>query len=99
LHVGEGPAVSQDSPRAELTLPSPQNATVQSALQLAVWPEVSHCSPVPGSTMPLPHISSERQSAEQPSPLTLLPSSQTSPFAGWTFPLPQVDGEAALPAC
>ncbi len=38
--------------------------------------------------IPLPHVSSDLQSAEQPSPETLLPSSQTSPFDLSTMPLP-----------
>src|SRR5262249_43678997 len=39
---------------------------------------LSHCSFLMGSMMPLPHVSSERQSPEQPSPDVMLPSSQTS---------------------
>src|SRR5436305_1850028 len=47
----------------------------------------SHCSNIV-STMPLPQTSSDRQSAEQPSPEMLLPSSQTSPRAVSTTLLP-----------
>src|SRR5690625_873675 len=43
---------SQVSPAQVLTMPSPQRAAVQSALQLALAPTSSHSSPA--STMPLP---------------------------------------------
>src|SRR6185312_3145297 len=93
---------SHSSPRAWLILPSPQKAMVQSRLHVAVsvgqsLPHAavsarsvpgSHCSPT--STVPLPHFSSDLQSAEQPSPEAVLPSSQTSPLTVSTMPLPQV---------
>src|SRR5205823_2208253 len=41
---------------------------------------LSHCSPFTVSMMPLPHVSFDLQSAEQPSPDTPLPSSHTSPL-------------------
>src|SRR5437588_921230 len=47
----------------------------------------SHCSPAAMSRMPLPQVSADLQSPEQPSPETLLPSSQTSPVS--LMPSPQ----------
>lgn len=47
----------------------------------------SHCSPLSASTTPLPQVSLERQSEEQPSPATTLPSSQAS--AASRIPSPQ----------
>src|SRR3569623_970443 len=47
----------------------------------------SHCSPFATSTIELPHVSSDLQSAEQPAPETVLPSAQTSP--GSTILSPQ----------
>src|SRR3569623_1179838 len=41
----------------------------------------SHCSPIATSTIELPHVSSDLQSAELPSPETVLPSSQSSPVS------------------
>src|SRR3569623_1042168 len=41
----------------------------------------SPCSPFATSTIELPHVSSDLQSAEQPSPEIVLPSSQTSPVS------------------
>src|SRR4051794_39706468 len=38
--------------------------------------------------MPLPHVSFDLQSERQPSPLTMLPSSHTSPFSGSVTPSP-----------
>src|SRR5207248_9251383 len=46
--------------------------------------------PSRASRMPLPQLSSDRQSALQPSPLTVLPSSQASPAS--MTPLPQPVG-------
>jgi hypothetical protein len=46
----------------------------------------SHPSPFAESVMPLPHFSSDMQSALQPSPEMRFPSSHTSP--GSTTPLP-----------
>ena len=56
----------------------------------------SHCSPIV-STMPLPQTSRDLQSDEQPSPETVLPSSQTSPRPLSRTPLPQtsVDWQSA----
>src|SRR6185312_13310137 len=93
---------SHCSLRARSILLSPQKATVQSRLQLpdSVGQSLphdavsarsgpgSHSSPL--STVPLPHFSSDLQSAEQPSPDAVLPSSQTSPLMVSTMPLPQV---------
>src|SRR3569832_2549344 len=65
--------------------------TVQSAFESHTWPSphVPLCV-LPSSqislmsTMPLPHCSRDLQSREQPSPSTLLPSSQTSPASELT---------------
>src|SRR5688572_317562 len=72
----------------ELTRPSPHTLILQSAVQslsspFSDWPR-SHCSP--GSTMPLPHARSERQSGPQFGP----GGSQTSPICVSTTPLPQL---------
>src|SRR5437879_3714055 len=48
----------------------------------------SHCSPFATSMMLLPHVSSDRQSPEQPSPETVLLSSHTSPTVLSSTPLP-----------
>src|SRR4029077_5317831 len=71
------------------TTPSPHFAFLQ-VLRQSSWlfalPS-SHCSP--GSRMPLPQPSPDRQSELQPSPLAVLPSSQTSPTWTSLMPLPQ----------
>ena len=46
--------------------------------------------PSPTSITPLPQVSSDLQSALQPSPPSVLPSSQASPIAVSTTPLPHV---------
>src|SRR3569623_1966576 len=74
---------SQTSPRAVSMMPSPQRAGLQFGRHVAFGalelPEpASHCSPVFASTMLLPQVSFDLQSAEQPSPARLLPSSQNS---------------------
>src|SRR5262249_20408979 len=56
-----------------------------------------HTSPLATSTMWLPHASLDVQSAEQLSPSTWLPSSQTSPLAVSTMWLPQVSSDAQSP--
>src|SRR5437016_8267772 len=50
----------------------------------------SHASPAAISTTPLPQLSFDLQSAEQPSPSLWLPSSQASPAAVSVIPLPHV---------
>src|SRR2546425_1074140 len=75
---------SQTSPSVvstffSLILRPPRSALFpDSALFGSVSPS-SHCSPLIVSMMPLPQVSFDLQSAEQLSPETLLPSSQTSP--------------------
>src|SRR4029077_13167873 len=49
----------------------------------------SHCSPFAVSTIELPQVSFDLQSLEQPSPETVLPSSQTSPLVLSSTPSPQ----------
>src|SRR5689334_15691063 len=46
--------------------------------------------------MPLPQVSSDLQSLEQPSPSIWLPSSQTSPTSLSMMPLPQVSFDLQL---
>jgi hypothetical protein len=77
-HVVDSPAASHDSPADGLVVPSPQAAAVQSASHVGEAPAVSHSSlPV---VMPLPQAVTV-QFESQPSPLTALPSSQSSPGA------------------
>src|SRR5204863_3242625 len=57
-------------------------------LQLALSGPLSQTSPLAVSTMALPQLSFDLQSAEQPSPSRTLPSSQASPVAVSMTPLP-----------
>src|SRR3712207_4257817 len=80
LQLIDSPDVSHCSVRGSCrsTALSPHMAKTHVLRQLSsllVLPS-SHCSS--RSRAPLPHFSSERQSALQPSPLTVLPSSQIS---------------------
>ena len=82
---------SQASPSS--STPSPQLAPMNLQL-LPHWGSVSmfggsQSSSVTQSTIPLPQVSSDRQSLEQPSPSSQLPSSQTSPLSSSTMRLPQ----------
>src|SRR3569623_1689608 len=56
----------------------------------------SHSSPLTRSTPPLPHVSFDVQSAEQPSPAVELLSSQTSPRAVSMMPSPQCGSVQSL---
>ena len=80
------------------TIPLPQPVSLQVAVQPPTGSGGSHSSPATQSVMPLPQLSSLRQSELQPSPPSELPSSQTSP--GSVSPLPQYmnwhDGEQSL---
>ncbi len=82
------PPVSHCSPAVALTIWSPHCCSVQLALQFALSVPSSHCSPASTSTRLLPQVSLDWQSARQPSPDTLLPSSQNSPLS--MEPLPQL---------
>src|SRR5262245_11444687 len=88
---------SQISPMSVSVTPLPQSANLQVALQKT--PEVGSTLPggsqssflgsLPGnglSTLPLSQRSSDLQSAEQPSPSMLLPSSHFSPSSTWKSP-------------
>src|SRR5262245_17172476 len=91
-------------------MPSPQRRGLQSGRQSASGSvefavPSSHCSPTETSTWPLPHFSSDRQSAEQPSPDLLLPSSHTScgsivlfPHASYMHVVEQPSSAAVLPS-
>src|SRR5690349_5107160 len=76
--------LSQPSPAAALTTPSPHEASVQLPLQAAVSPPVSHSSP--SSSTPSPQ-ETRVQSLRQVAPPLPLPSSQTSVPS--ISPLPQ----------
>src|SRR3569623_366344 len=74
---------SHASPSTVSVIASPHTGSLQvgrhaafGALELPA--PASHCSPVLASTILLPQVSIDLQSAEQPSPARLLPSSQTS---------------------
>src|SRR5215471_19337499 len=84
--------LSHCSPWPLSRMPSPHASSLQfvrhgSSGALELPAPRSHCSSIV-STMPLPHTSSDRQSAEQPSPEMWLPSSHTSPRAVSVKPLP-----------
>src|SRR5262245_60815409 len=87
--------MSQPSPSRVLsTTESPQRGSTHvvrhGAFGVFAFAEpASHCSPLTVSTMLLPQTSSERQSFEQPSPDTTLPSSHASPFVLSKMPSPQ----------
>ena len=75
---------SQTSPASTSLLP--QYMTPQTAEQLLAASGGSHSSPAAQSVVPLPQDSSLRQSAEQPSPPAVLPSSHTSPASSSSLP-------------
>src|SRR5437588_296060 len=86
--------LSHCSPNALSTTVSPHFCDWQLVRHVALGlfelsPPASHCSPLIGSITPLPQVSFDLQSAEQPSPETVLPSSQTSPFVLSRMPSPQ----------
>src|SRR5678815_1266647 len=91
---GSQPSPAETTPSPQWSMQSRRHrppllllGAVQSGLIASVVPQ-SHCSSL--STKPLPHSSVDRQSALQPSPATVLPSSQASPVS--TTWLPQPDG-------
>src|SRR5262245_29047725 len=94
LQVFDSPPSSLTSAAWVFMILSPQKATVQLELQVMDSVPVSHCSPL--STTSLPHFSSDLQSAEQPSPSRLLPSSQISPLVTSRKPLPHFSFDLQL---
>jgi hypothetical protein len=87
------PPRSQTSDSVRLSMiASPQRGSLQSARHgafavFALFAPASHCSPFAESMMPLPQPSVDLQSAEQPSPEVVLPSSHASPVS--VMPSPQ----------
>src|SRR5690242_16217676 len=79
------------------TMPLPHTGSVQSCSHAvpSTFEPLSHCSPFCASSIALPQVSCDWQSGEQPSPATLLPSSQTSPTS--SRPLPQPAGKHSPP--
>src|SRR5438874_2491312 len=73
-----------------LTTPSPHSGRVQSGSHVDVKTLLPGSHASPGSMMPLPQLSFDWHFALQPSPLTLLLSSQVSPVAISKTPLPHV---------
>src|SRR4051794_36476237 len=75
---------------AESTARSPQTFQWQLGRQSSLFEALAASQSSFGSTIPLPQLSVDLQLAEQPSPPTVFPSSQTSPAAASRRPLPQL---------
>src|SRR3954464_5209245 len=79
-----------------MPLPQPRPAVQWLQASPSIVLPSSQTSPTVVSTTPLPQVSSDLQSLEQPSPSTWLPSSQISPTSLSRTPLPQVSFDLQL---